>query len=376
MTMDSSLGVVATVSSVLVFGVTAMLVQFVDMHVLALLQLRGALQWVLALLCIASRFTTAKLSNGGGEERPLLKDTTEKGDPEAADSDGASDADDSHTLTLLFGPKKHRPLVFLRAALYWLFMGLWWRSLQLLPLGDATTIGNTFPFFTMIFACMCLSEQTRKRSAKEWCYSVILCGVALFGIMLISTPHFAALTGAHSINPVGVAFALGGAVVNALMVVVVKLSNEVHWSAIEHTTALLSTFVLTPIALLVFPHATGESAWAETDLSRGSVLLVFFIASLEFLGLVLETIGFQAADVVHASILNMVEVPWSYTLQVFVRGEALRPVSVGGAALILSAVTCQSILQSSTGELQVFDSPHELTGDARTAMKRQLSGDA
>jgi len=273
---------------------------------------------------------------------------------------------------LLFGPPHLRGWLVLRALLYWLFLACWWFALTCMPIGDATTIVYVGPIFTATFAYLFLGERI------DWTfYPIVLLDGA--GLLLITQPSFlfgapaAAAGGADGSAGqfdrymLGALSAFTSAVVAGLLPICTRKSKACFWTAVNHVSSLLSGVLFTPIAIAIWfaidasaPAAaadslgelfgleqlrdflTNDTATDATAAHHRPFLLykwaLLFGATLTgFLGLALQTLGYQLEEAARASVMTVLEIPFAYVLQDLLFHEPVTPLGLAGVALVISA---------------------------------------
>ena len=104
-------GILCVTTSAFLFGLVAALAKFIGMNVYAMMQARGILQWIFSLVAVYA-FVSAP-----------------------------------STVIKFFGELRHRPILLLRAGLYWGFLSLFWGALAHMPVGDATALVYCSPLF-------------------------------------------------------------------------------------------------------------------------------------------------------------------------------------------------------------------------------------
>lgn len=143
-----------------------------------------------------------------------------------------------------------RGLLALRGLLGFAAVSCYYTGVLRLPLADATVIHYTSPVFTAILAALLLSEPVRARDALG------LTG-ALAGVLLVARPGFLFGSVSGGLDPVGVAFALTGAVVGAFSYVCVRaLRHTEHHLVIVLWFGLMGTVGAIPGAALDFQLPT------------------------------------------------------------------------------------------------------------------------
>jgi len=329
----SSLGLICVTSSAFLFGIVAALIQLIGLNVYVMMFVRGSLQWVFSIVAVCA-FLPAS----------------------------------STTLSNFIGEPRHRPILFLRSGLYWGFICLFWSALDLLPLGDATTVVYCGPLFTALFGWILLGEPVPP--------SVIACmGSSMVGVILVTQPSFLfgningeeEYTEDMAAYDLGMGYAFLSAAVGGMLPVLVRKSKECHWATVEHATALYSTAIFTPAALgmMALTHDAADSDAddeSSTDLWEGildprALLLLGLVALVGFGGLGLQTYGYQREAAARASVMNFLEIPFSYVLQYLMFGDLLTPLQGFGMLLVISSGLLNFIprLKSSQTHVQTAD---------------------
>mmetsp|Transcript_6806 Transcript_6806/g.7278 ORF Transcript_6806/g.7278 Transcript_6806/m.7278 type:complete len:410 (+) Transcript_6806:177-1406(+) len=304
----SSLGLICVTSSAFLFGIVAALVKLIALNVYMMILVRGSLQWVFSIVAVCA-FMPASTS----------------------------------TLSNFIGEPRHRPILFLRSGLYWGFICLFWTALDLLPLGDATTVVYCSPLFTALFSWLLLGEPIPP--------SVIVCmALSMVGVILVTQPTFLFGNGMEEQTEDmvqydrGMLYAFLSAALGGLLPVLVRKSKECHWATVEHATALCSTAIFTPAAMgvLALTKDADSDESSNTDLWEGiqdprALLLLGLVALVGFAGLGLQTYGFQREAAARASVMTFLEIPFSYVLQFLMFGDLLTPIQGCGMLLVISS---------------------------------------
>lgn len=281
------------------FGLGGMLVKLSKMDVLVLIQLQALVYWCISFTVL---FAHSKRSSDKFED-------------------------------VLFGPRELRPYLRARALCYWLFLLAWWYAVKALALGDATAI---------VYACPILSALLARIFLKEPLFPTFPVNAALCvaGVALISQPSF--IFGsllkeqqAHQ-SSFGIMCALLAVLAGAVLPLLVRKSKIAHWATVEHFASSHSAFLFTPSALLVRYCIYGSLEWSSICVQQ--VCIIVSSAFLNYLGLGLQTRGYQLETASKASIMTYIEIPFNYLNQALVFHDPVSKLAVGGTFCIL--VSC------------------------------------
>ena len=289
------LGMACVTLSALLFSLVTALLKATAMNVFLMLQVRSVLQWLLF----------------AGAARALAP--------------GARDA------VTLFGERRQRRILFLRAGVYWGFVSLWWHAIADMPVGDATALGYCAPLFAALFGWLLLGERVPRR--------VYAClALSLLGVGLIVQPTFlfgreAARVGGNARYTRGMLYALGSAITYGLLPVLVRKTKECHWATVEHVTSLCSSLLFTPIALVAMAPSNPDLWEGIRDPSK--LLALGLVALLGFAGNALLTYGYQRERVARAAAMSFLEIPCTYWLQYLLFGHLLTPVQALGVLCVI-----------------------------------------
>lgn len=254
----------------------------------------------------------------------------------------------------MLGPASCRTWLIVRGLVYWLFMFAWFKSLQELSLGEATTLVYTSPILT---AAIGIFGRKEKIASPMWyCISII---VTMVGVVFITQPSSIFHRHDDATQPValsGVMWGLTSAVSAGLIPLLSAVTCEAHWVEVDNIANMMSAMLLTPCAI-AFSFAEGEEdvegffivhkqgyayihgiweSWLATSYPKFFVILIL-IATWEVMGHALQTVGYQICDLVRANALIYIEVPISYFLQWRLLRQPVNMQGLVGAALILLA---------------------------------------
>ncbi|GBF88988.1 hypothetical protein Rsub_01487 [Raphidocelis subcapitata] len=232
----------------------------------------------------------------------------------------------------MFGHRKNAPLLVARGVCGAVSMGAYYVSLQLLPLGDAVTIGLIQPPLTAVASRVLLGEPLGARGALG-------CVVGLAGVALIMQPPFlfhttsaAASGGAASARMFGAAMGIAAAVLSSGSCLAIrKLGNA------EQAPVIAMAFHTATMALSVLPLALGWPQRAMLPTGRDAGLLVA-VAVTSFSAQLLLTRGLQRSAAARVSAVSFSQVIYAYLLSAVVFHDSIGIVSVAGVALTLVGV--------------------------------------
>lgn len=181
-----------------------------------------------------------------------------------------------------------------------------------LPLADATTLQNVIPLLTAFLAWWLLGERVGGSTVVA-----LACGIA--GVLLIVHPSGSGL------DPLGVAFALGGASCSACAYVTVR-----QLARTEHPLVIVYYFplVATPLAI---PWAA--ASWVTP--SAVELLLLVAIGLATQVGQVFLTMGLAAERVSRVTAVGYLQIVFAMGWQLAVFGDAPAAPTIAGAALII-----------------------------------------
>ena len=178
---------------------------------------------------------------------------------------------------------------------------------------------DIWPIFTAGFAWLLLDEKPP--SVFPFCVML-----SITGVVLVTQPGAVASSSSGERNGqwygLGVASALFSAVTGGLLPVLTQKSKEAHWATVELWTAATSSFIFTPIALAVWLRmpATGSSSSGPSrakelqttvaDFAQlgGLFALLVGLSTLGYIGLGLQTFGYQREEAARASMMTFLEV--------------------------------------------------------------------
>lgn len=243
-----------------------------------------------------------------------------------------------------FGPPELRKWLVLKCVVHFLFTTLWWAAIQAAPVGDAIAIIYCNPVLTALLATSLLREAL----PRTFGFQAFL---ALGGTVLIVDPPFLRKLLEHQTqsavppdSAVSADYTLltGALVFCAIVPIVTRKCLDCSWIEVEHVHACLACTVLGPCALA--GQYVVHGALPELPKVALSEVALIVLGSLGcFVGIAMETKGFQLAEAGKAAMFRYIEVPWAYVLQHFFTSEPLELRAVIGATTILGSCLVQVV---------------------------------
>lgn len=223
----------------------------------------------------------------------------------------------------------NKTYLFLRALAYWGFIILYWNALALLMNGDATAITYLTPMIVPVLSYFALGERV------SWLYPVYLV-VNMAGLALIVRPSFLFHGGKHTLDKLGVTYALLGCLCCALMPILTRLSRTAHWIWVEVVSSIFAGIVFTPVMFFIEVFGAHEKH-VFSEVTAYQALAMMGIAALGYTALAFNILGYQYAEAARASLLTYTEIPLGYLLQWLVFGEVSALGLVGSAIIVCAA---------------------------------------
>lgn len=212
-----------------------------------------------------------------------------------------------------------------------------YNSLTLIPVGDTTAIFFLSPAFTMILSHFLLGEHVTSVDV-----GAILLAVA--GAFLITRPNSsdvsptATLVVPFANRLLGSALATLAAFLGATSYTIIRsLGTSFHF-----ITSVFSLAVCSCIASIYFGGAISLTRLQDYGWDGAAIVLSSLLA---FLAQVTITTGLQRCRAGPGVLVNTVEVPFSYILGVLFLHEAVSPMRIFGACMIVSAVLSIGVKQ-------------------------------
>lgn len=230
------------------------------------------------------------------------------------------------------GPAKMRRGLALRGFLICSFVTLWWAALPMAPLGDCIAIVYCGPLLTVCLSRVMFGEKMLQ-------VFPIQAFLATAGMCMISQPPMllSILNIAPASNTAGGQYSLviAAMIVSALIPLVTYSTKEASWIEVEHVTNFLAVFVLNPSVFVVQQFVTHEAVVALPPIDIWEVGLIVTAALGSFLGVAMQTRGYQMADPGKAGMFTYLEIPFAYLIQIIGTPNPVSLSSIIGAVLVV-----------------------------------------
>mmetsp|Transcript_36886 Transcript_36886/g.113662 ORF Transcript_36886/g.113662 Transcript_36886/m.113662 type:complete len:342 (-) Transcript_36886:145-1170(-) len=239
-----------------------------------------------------------------------------------------------------FGPPELRGMLLAKSAVSFCFITVWWAAIRRAPVGDCIAIIYTAPILTSLYSLTMLGE----RLPREFPVQVLL---VLAGMLLVLDPPFlggagegAAAEGAagegEAAEKPSYTLLIAALLLCAFTPIVTRQTRSCSWIEVEHVGAVTACGLMDPALLL------GEFAWSGRlpALPPGApreALLILLAATGAFVGIAMETKGYQLAEPGKAAMFAYAEVPFGYLLQSLGTSAPVQARALGGAALIIAS---------------------------------------
>jgi len=232
-----------------------------------------------------------------------------------------------------FGPPELRVWLLLKCAMSFIFITLWWTALRFAPIGDCIAIIYTSPIFTSLLSRMFLKELLP-------CHFPCQVLLVSLGTVLVIDPPFirsSFISGSATMESrASYTFVWLALAACSIVPIVTRKAKDCSWIEVEHVSACLASMILCP-ALIVGQSILYGSAPAMPSKAPAECGLIVLAAVGGFVGIAMETKGYQLAEVGKASMFRYVEVPFAYVLQHLATSEPVTLQAVLGSALIIAS---------------------------------------
>jgi len=236
----------------------------------------------------------------------------------------------------LFGPPDIRWALVLRGFLTCGFVLLWWAALPMAPLGDCIAVIYCSPLLTVIFSRVILGEKM----LGVWPIQALL---ATAGMCLIIQPPwllkaFGQVPAETFSGDADYTLAIVAMLFSAILPVATKQTKDASWIEVEHVTSFLAVFVMIPLMHCAKLAMGGNPVLVLPEISNTEVGLVILAGIGSFVGVAMQTQGYQMADPGKASMFCYLEIPFAYFLQLVCTTQDSIPMSsMIGSLLVLLA---------------------------------------
>lgn len=215
----------------------------------------------------------------------------------------------------LFQINAKRTLV-VRIAFGCVAMSLWFTSLRLLPLGQATALFQSSVIFVTIFSPFLLGERI---GIYRWSAVV----VGMFGIVLLTNPF----DGGFSFN---VVFGIGGAMAGAALSILLRRLGKAD----------------NPFSIALWYNGTGGVLLTMLALAVGAPMAIpdpTLMTTLVLLGVVASglqlciTTAYKFTEAVVVASLRYMQIPLAAFVAYLALGETVTPSEVAGGIVVISS---------------------------------------
>lgn len=230
-----------------------------------------------------------------------------------------------------FGPPELRKWLFLKCAMSFVFITLWWTAIKRAPVGDCIAIIYTSPILTSLMSRVFLNEFL----PLVFPFQVAMVSVGT--IMVMNPPFLHAFLHSASSDTSpdhDYTFVFLALVACSIVPIVTRKARDCSWIEVEHVSACLASTLLDPSLLVVQYMIYGNMPLLPST-RPGEIGLIILAAGGSFVGIAMETKGYQLAEVGKASMFRYVEVPFAYVLQSIGTSEPVQTRAVIGSILIL-----------------------------------------
>lgn len=215
-----------------------------------------------------------------------------------------------------------------------------------LPLADATVIHLTSPLFVAAMARVFLREPLRAPH-------LVAIALGLVGVVMVSRPSFVFGARGEALPALGLAAAVGGAIIGASAYVVVRRLRKT-----EHPLVVVFHFPLITVPLTI-PIAA--SVWVRPTLYEWLVLLAVGVATQ--IGQVKMTEALHLEPAARASAISYVQILFAIAFGVALFGELPTAWTVGGAIAIAlgTAIAARSQPGDASRDAPAKESPGRMS---------------
>jgi len=231
---------------------------------------------------------------------------------------------------------QRRGLLLLRGLFGFLGLSCVFAAITRMPFAEATVLQYLHPTFTAMLAWLLLGE--RASASLLLASAVSLAGVAFVAqpTWLLASLGLDGTRGDASLDPLAVAFGVGGAFFSAAAYVTVR-----RLSATEHPLVIVMYFPLVAVPATL-PTVAGQLVW-PTPIEWIGLVGVGFAAQT---GQVWLTRGLSLLPASRGTALSYVQVVFAAAIGVLFFAEPIRATTVLGAALVIGGTLVVSLRSS------------------------------
>eukprot|EP00931_Biecheleriopsis_adriatica_P041793 TRINITY_DN23842_c0_g1_i2.p1 TRINITY_DN23842_c0_g1~~TRINITY_DN23842_c0_g1_i2.p1 ORF type:complete len:336 (+),score=60.78 TRINITY_DN23842_c0_g1_i2:26-1009(+) len=240
------------------------------------------------------------------------------------------------------GPPHLRGLLFLKSATSYGFITMWWAALRHAPIGDCIAIIYTAPILVSLLSRCILGEAL----PRVFPLQVVL---VIAGTLLIADPpflHADSISGSatSSGQPKDYSLVFAALLLASITPIVTRQTRDCSWIEVEFVNAAFASAVLNP-ALLCLQYAVYGVLPEIPPAAPAEAGLLLLAALGSFVGIAMETKGYQLAEAGKATMFRYVEVPLAYALQHFGTAAPVAPRAILGSVLILASCGVGALMQ-------------------------------
>lgn len=222
-------------------------------------------------------------------------------------------------------------LFLLRGVLHVAAVLFWFYAMARVPVADMSAIGFLNPVLVLIIAGLLLGEGLSARR-------LTVAGVALLGAIMVLRPGIREISQGHMAQLAAtLCFA-------ATYICAKRLSLAVPAGVVVAMMSFSVTLGLLPMAL-----------WVWVPVSLTQILWLALVALLATLAHYAMTRAFQAAPLAVTQPVVFLQIIWASLLGVLVFGERIDPWVIAGGAVIVAAVSANTLIEARRGRRQAAE---------------------
>jgi len=210
-----------------------------------------------------------------------------------------------------YGDGPQRRIIWLRGFTLFATVFLWWRGLELVPLGDGESILFLSPMATVIAARILLKEDLPFTFA-------VTTMVSFAGLTFICQPSFIfAGTEYAEISWEGVLYLVAAVLCWSASCVMVRCVKTAHWLQLEMAVTVQSILLWCPLLIVVTQFVPGAAsidggAWS---FSWDTWLVIAILGVFSFTALMCNVIGYQLGDATKVAWMEYLDLVFAFLYQ-------------------------------------------------------------